>query len=422
MIAWRNLWRNRRRTLLSVGSIAFAVALLAFAMAQQIGSYALMIENATAQLTGQLQIQRLGFLDDPRIERTVPEAGALRARIESVPGVVAAAERVQAFVLVSAGERSVAAQVLGVDPAREGAVSRLPVLLSGGRFLADAGALGDGAAASANTGSDAGRAPVELVVGVALARNLGVALDDELVLLGTDPTGSVAALVGRVVGLLETGQSELDRSLLLAPIAALRSAWGLGTDAHTIVIHTRSPEIVSDVETLLEPLLNDALDILPWQRLLPELEQSIALDQVSNRFFYGLLALLVGFSIVNSFVMVVFERTREFGLLLALGQRPWQIIRLLELEAFWLVVIGVAAGWLIALPLIAWVAAVGLPLGESAGLMLRRFHMPDRVYTALDVRAFMKPAALMLVVTLLAALVPAQRVRHLTPVEALRHV
>lgn len=419
-MAWRNLWRNRRRTWLSAGSIAFAVALLAFAIAQQIGSYALMIDNATALMTGQLQIQRPGFLDEPRIERTLPHGSALRARVESVPGVAAATERVQAFVLVSAGERSVAAQVLGVDPIREGAVSRLPVLLAAGRFLA-APVTGESPAPQ-NADSAPEAAPVELVLGVALARNLGVALNDEVVLLGTDPTGSVAALVGRVIGLLETGQAELDRGLLLAPLPALRAAWGLGEDAHSIVIRTHSAERVESVATALDVVLSDALEILPWQRLLPELEQSIELDQVSNRLFYGLLALLVAFSIVNSFVMVVFERTREFGLLLALGQRPWRIIGLLELEALWLVLLGVAAGWLIALPLIAWVASVGLPLGDSAAQMLRKFHMPDRMYTALDVRAFVQPAALMLAVTLVAALIPAQRVRHLTPVQALRHV
>jgi ABC-type lipoprotein release transport system permease subunit len=422
-MAWRNLWRNRRRTLLSAGSIAFAVALLAFAMAQQIGSYALMIDNATALMTGQLQIQRPGFLDEPRIERTLPDGAALRARVAAVPGVAAATERVQAFVLVAAGERSVAAQVLGVDPVREGAVSRLPVLLAAGRFLAAPTNGHDDRSNVAEAGAPpAEPVPVELVVGVALARNLGVTLEDELVLLGTDPTGSVAALVGRVTGLLETGQAELDRGLLLAPLPALRAAFGLGEDAHSIVVRTETPEAVATVSEALDPLVSDALEILPWQRLLPELEQSIALDQVSNRFFYGLLALLVAFSIVNSFVMVVFERTREFGLLLALGQRPWRIVGLLELEALWLVLLGVAAGWLIALPVIAWVATVGLPLGESAGQMLRKFHMPDRMYTALDVRAFVKPAALMLAVTLIAALIPAQRVRRLTPVAALRHV
>ncbi|MFM8354332.1 MAG: hypothetical protein ACKOBM_05450, partial [Gammaproteobacteria bacterium] len=216
-MAWRNLWRNRRRTLLSAGSIAFAVALLAFAMAQQIGSYALMIDNATALMTGQLQIQRPGFLDEPRIERTLPDGAALRARVAAVPGVAAATERVQAFVLVAAGERSVAAQVLGVDPVREGAVSRLPVLLAAGRFLAAPTNGHDDRSNVAEAGaSPAEPVPVELVVGVALARNLGVTLEDELVLLGTDPTGSVAALVGRVTGLLETGQAELDRGLLLA--------------------------------------------------------------------------------------------------------------------------------------------------------------------------------------------------------------
>jgi ABC-type lipoprotein release transport system permease subunit len=160
--------------------------------------------------------------------------------------------------------------------------------------------------------------------------------------------------------------------------------------------------------------------VLEWPALIPELQQTIDLDRVSNRLFYGLLALLVSFTVVNSFVMVLFERTREFGMLLAIGMRPGGIVGMLLLEGVWLAVLGIALGLALAVPVVAWVAEVGLPLGEAGGEMLRRFHMPDRMYTALDVDAFVPPSLIMLFATILAALLPSLRVRRLRPVEALR--
>lgn len=407
-MTWRNLWRNQRRTGLTAGGIAFAVLLLCFAMSQQAGSYRLMIDNGTSFMTGQLQVQAAGYQEDPRVERLVKNASALRQRIAAVDGVRAVAERVQVFALVSAGERTVAAQIIGVDPDREPAVSKLASFVRQGAFF-------DGFVFT----ESATGASLPLVLGSGVARNLSVGLGDEVVLMGSQPEGGMAALVGVVTGILDTGQAELDRTLLLAPLQVVRQAWALSEGAHALVVRTVDANAVPRVGQAIESLLDADCVVLPWQVLLPELEQSIAFDRVSNRLFYGLLALLVSFSIVNSFVMVVFERTREFGLLLAVGMRPWRLVLMLELEALWLALLGVALGALCALPLVAWIAQVGLPLGESAGVMLRRFHLPDRMYTALDAAAFVEPMALMIAATLVAALLPSLRVRRLTAMEAL---
>jgi len=404
-VAWRNLWRNRRRTALTASGVGFAVALLAFAIAQQIGSYGMMIDNATALLTSHVQVQRRGHLDDPRIERTLPDAAALRRAAESVPGVTAVTERIMAFVLVSAGERSFAGQLMGVDPVGEAAVSTLPKLVKSGRYLAaDAGAGG----------------AVEVYAGAVLARNLGVGIGDEIVILGTDPEGGVAALVTRLVGTFSSGQAELDRSLLQVPIAAVRDAFSLGDEAHAIVVRGHDVGDAAAIAAALRRVVPADSVVLEWPALIPELAQTIDLDRTSGRIFYGLLALLVTFSVVNSFVMLVFERTHEFGMLLAIGMRPWAVIAMLQLEALWLGALGAAGGLLVAVPLIAWVSVVGIPLGEASGDLLRTFHMPDRMYTALDVGGLLEPVALMVVATLLAALVPSLRVRRLRAAEALR--
>jgi ABC-type lipoprotein release transport system permease subunit len=405
-VARRNLGRNWRRTGLTAGGIGFAVALLSFAISSQIGSYGAMIDNATALLSSHVQVQHPGYFEDPRIEYTVRSSRALADRIRQQPGVRAVTERVMAFTLVSAGERSFAGQLVGVDPEREPLVSTIPNSAVAGRFLGSTGSAIDGA--------------VEAYVGAGLARNLGIGLGDEAVLLGMDETGGVAALVTRVVGIFTTGQADMDRALVEAPIAAVRDAFALGDQAHAIVVRGNDVSAAPSLAAELRKLVGENEAVLEWQQLMPELEQAIELDRTSGRFLYGLIGIIVTFSVVNTFIMLVFERTREFGMLLAVGMRPWAIIGMLQLEAVWLALLGIAFGLAVSLPAIAWVAVVGIPFGEESSALMAAFHMPDRFYTAFGFEAIVPPCLAMIAATMFAAIVGSLRVLRVQPAQALR--
>ncbi|NJN51847.1 MAG: ABC transporter permease, partial [Gammaproteobacteria bacterium] len=370
----------------------------------EVGSYAAMIDNATALLSGHLQVQAPGYQEDQHIEDTVTGSAALANSLRQQPGVRAVAERVVAFTLASAGERSFAGQLLGIDVEHERLVSNIPAVIVDGRYLRDTP---DGAV-------------VEAVAGAGLARNLGVRVGDEVILLGTDATGGVAALVTRLVGIFSTGQAELDRFLLEVPIAAVRDAFSIADEAHQIVVRAYDVRALPRVTGQVRAVVPKDVTVLTWQQLMPELQQAIELDRASGQFFYGILAIIVGFSIINTFIMLVFERTREFGMLLAVGMRPWAIIGMLQIEALWLGLLGIAGGLIVAVPCIVWVAQVGIPLGDDAGAMLAAFHMPDRFYTALHVDAIVPPAITMLLATLFASAVGSLRVLHVRPVEAMR--
>ena len=160
--------------------------------------------------------------------------------------------------------------------------------------------------------------------------------------------------------------------------------------------------------------------MLSWQRTLPELAQTTELKRAASALLFGLVALLVTFSVFNSFMMTVFERTREFGMLLAVGMRPAGIIGVLQLEALWIAVLGTGIGVVLGGALITFVGHVGIPLDEAVGSMLRRYHLPDRIYPELDTATFVLVPILMIVATQLAALIPAWRIRALDPAEALR--
>jgi ABC-type lipoprotein release transport system permease subunit len=163
-----------------------------------------------------------------------------------------------------------------------------------------------------------------------------------------------------------------------------------------------------------------AIRARPWRELIPELEQMIELDRASAWFFYLLLALMVTFSIANTFMMTVFERTREFGTLLAIGCRPGFVIVQLQIESLLLCGLGVLGGTLVGLALTGALMVTGIPLGEMGTELLRQYHMPERLYPTPSLEAVLSGPLFMLAATQIAALLPALRLRRLEPVAALR--
>lgn len=398
-VAWRNLWRNRRRTWLAVGGVAFATALVQFSMSMQVGGYAAQIEAATDFFVGHLQIQRRDYVEQARFEQTIDEATPLVRRLEARPDVIAVAPRVEAFALASVDERSFGVQVLGMDAERERRTVGFLKRIAEGRMATE---------------------PDEVVLGTALARNLGAGLGDEVVVLGAGREGGVAALAASVSGILNSGIAELDRSLMLASINAVQEAFGLGDEAHTLVVRSANPLAGAELAQSLNAALPAGAAARQWGAVLPDLRQGIELDRLGSVFMYAIIILVVTFSVVNTFIMTVFERTREFGMLRAIGMRPGAIMGMVQLEAFciWLLGLGVALALMV--PLIAWLSSYGLYLGEEVAQAADGVFLLDRIHPRLSWAVALTAPSIMLVSVQLAALASSLRIRRLQPVAALR--
>ena len=401
-VAWRNLWRSKLRTWMSAGGIAFAVFLVSFFMALQSGTYGGWIEGATGLMVGHLQVQHADYLDDPKLGNALAGAAELVRRVEAAPGVLGAAPRLEAFALASVGERSYGALVMGVDAEREAALFTLPGRIAEGEYLPRA----DSA-----------------FLGRSLATNLGVALGDEVVVLGSSDEGGVAAMVRRVDGVFETGAPELDRSVMQVRLAAMQAAFEVGDAAHRLAVRTVGASQVEELAPGIARELPAGARLATWQELLPELEQSIRIDRVSALVVYWMLMLLVAASVVNAFLMTVFERTREFGMLLAVGMRPNAIVGMLTLEAVCVWALGAAIGLALCVAAVTPLSHVGINMAafdEAMTDMAAKMMMPTSVYPALDANALLQSPLVMLAATLLAAWIPALRVRRMKPVDALR--
>ena len=401
-LAWRNLWRRKRRTWLTVGAMVFSNILLVFMISLQLGMYGMMINNTLRAQTAHLQIQAPDYKDDLRIRQVVPEVRTLAAELRQGLGTKKVAARAAAFALVSSADRSYGLQISGVEPQYETEVSSLPGLIKEGEFLSDPMAQ-------------------EIVIGRTLARNLKVKLGDELTLLGSGRDGSIAAAVVDVVGIFESGMPDLDRSFAEIPLEFFQDTFAMDGAGHAIAILAPSLVQVGAVRSRAEELLAaDAnLVVHNWDALLPGLKQAIQADFASAWFMYAVLIVLVAFSVLNTQLMSVLERTKEFGIVMSLGVTPRRLGRLVLLETALMGAVGMLLGMALGAALILWLNQRGFTypgMEEMAG----KFNLPSRIYPELSAIGLLTGPTIVLGASVVAALYPALRLHWLKPVEAMR--
>lgn len=402
VLAWRNLWRHRRRTWLTVGAMVFCNILLVFLVSLQLGAYQMMIDGSLAAYTGHIQVQKQGYLDDQYIYQSVPEVTGLAAQVRAELGVDTVAARAEAFALASSAERSFGIMLTGVQSAYEPGVSTFPGKLREGRYLADDNAQ-------------------EIVIGAVLAENLKVGVGDELTFLGSGRDGSFAAAVATVVGILDTGLEEVDRSMAQVPLGWFQQVFSMGNHGHSVVVRLPSLERVPAAALALRDQLRnrDELTVLDWDALMPGLRQAIDSDMASAWFQYAILVVLVAFSVLNTQLMSVLERTREFGVMLSLGLRPQRLAHLVGMETLLLAIIGMVLGMLGG-GLLSWYlsyAGFSYPGMEE---MAARFMLPDRMYPEVSLLSMSVGPLAVFGGAMLAALYPALRLFRLQPVAAMK--
>jgi len=403
-MAWRNLWRHKRRTWLTIGAMIFSNLLLVFLISLQFGSYRMMIDNTLKSYTGHMQIQLDGYNDDPKIRNSfdniIPLAQKIRKRLKS--DTVAA--RGVAFAMTSSDLRSYGLQITGVEPEFETKVSTLPGLINKGRYFTDINA-------------------EEIIIGSVLARNLRVVIGDELTLLGSGRDGSFAAGVVIVTGIFESGVSGIDRSMAQVPLGYFQSLFSMGDEGHNIVINAKDLPLVSALQQNISNIIADRKDlvILDWNVLQPGLKQAIQADMASAWFMYAVLIILVAFSVLNTQLVSVLERTREFGTMMALGVKPVRLGSLVITETFIMSSLGLVIGAALGATLAYYLSIVGFSypgMEEMAG----KFNLPDRMYPSLSLLSILLGPGIVFFCSLLASVYPALRLFFLHPVSAMRAV
>lgn len=408
-LAWRNLWRNSKRSWITISAIATAFIFL-ISMSGLIGGLSMqMLGNGTELLTGHAQIHDAGYLPNRNLYDWLGEEpialGPLMVGLENHPDVVAVAPRVYGFALLSTGERSYGAQLIGIRPEFEGRVSRiLDHVKEGG--LSDGGPKG------------------EIVIGKTLASSLGVELGEELAVVSQAADGAVGNDLFRVAGIVDVGISHLNRMLAVAHLQDVQELLALEDwQIHEIVLRTVSPLKAPDVCEKINSsgLLPSDSIAESWSELLPQLKEYLRLAEGMGWFTIALVGVFAAFGTLNTMMMAVFERTREVGNLSAMGVGPRQILSVFLVESFFLGVTGLAVGFLAGGTLLYHLSTQGLNLTRWTGEFTIVNSRVDPVLKAewMWGEMFWAAVGLMLAV-LLATVIPSVRAARMDPVEALR--
>lgn len=402
-LAWRNLWRQPRRTMLSLAVIALAAVVTVFLLALQAGSYAAMKNNTLGVFDGDAQVQQPAYLDDPGIRRTIARPQQLAQAIGRIPGVTAVTVRGATYALLSKGQRSVGIYVVGVQPATEARVSSIGRSLRIGRYLQPG-------------------ATAEIVLGQALARNLDVSVGDRVTLLGTARDGSVAADVLTVRGIFASGVGALDRQLAEMPLARFQTDFAMPGMANVIAISGRDLAQVQAALPAVRKLAQaQGLVVRDWSELEPGLAGAIHLDASTSMLWYVSLVIVVVMLLLNTLLMSVLERTREFGVLLAVGMRDSAIGGMVWLELLLLLALGLGIGILMGGGLVAWYHLHGLALPGAEGVFAQ-WGLPSKMYPQLSAFTLLTGPAAIALATTVAGVFPYLRIRRLRPVAAMRAV
>ncbi len=403
-LAWRNILRNKRRSLLTVLAVTFA-ALLSIAMrGMQVGTYAVNIENVVRMYSGYCQVQREGYHRNPSLQTSFAYDEKLQRVLRAIPRVVAFSPRIMADGLVAHGTTSVGVMILGVDVGNEGKVTTLLQRIREG---------------SAPSG---GEQPT-VVLGQKLAKNIGARIGDEIVLLAQGADGTLGNMKYRVSGLLKSGSPDLDRMTVLMDLRDAGDLLAMNDRVHAVVLALKDlqdlPPVVADLRT---GLAGTRLNVLSWEDLMPEFRQHIQMDNISGILFLAILIVIVAFGILNTVLMSVTERYREFGVTLAMGMSPSRLVFIVVLEGLLMGLAGLVLGNLLALGVNGYIVAHPIVIGGDLASITEEYGFLPAMYSTLRFTVFLNSSLSILAITFVSCLYPAYRVYRLLPVAGMRHV
>lgn len=407
-MAWRNLWRNSRRTALTLASIAFGGFLAVLFTGFQDTSFARVIDRAARMGGGHVTFQDPDYQDAPTASRTVREVDELRAVALADPRVERAVVRISGQAMVATASGSYGAQFVACDPRQEdGHTLELMDRVSGGTFL--------------EPGDERG-----IVIGERLAANLEVGVGGKVVYTMTNRNGEIVSGLGRVRGLLRTGAATIDAALVVLPLATAREMLGYADDEATQVAvfikdARRAPSVAKSIGTGISSAV-----ALTWRETQPELAGFIAMKVGGARLMEGVVLLVVAAGIFNTMFMSVMERTRELGILLAIGYTPGQLRALVFWESFWLALVGLCAGIMATSWPYAHLARTGLDVaamtGTSGGMDAAGIPIDPVLPFGAFPENLVAIAGILFLTTLAAAVYPAWRAAHIEPVSSIKLV
>lgn len=400
IIAWRNLWRNKKRTLITISSVFFALLLVVVMRSFQIGSYENMINSMTRMYAGHLQIYSKGYLDNRTLDNTIVHNSATYEKIASLSEVKDVIPRLESFALVSNNDRTRPVMVLGTDPEREEKLTDYSRHIVEGRFI---------------TADDRG-----VVIGKKLASQLRVSSGDTLVFLGQGHMGISAAGLFEVVGIADIPMPDLNSRIVLMPLKIAQEFYIAEDRLTSYIVLLDNINRTDAIIPILSELLGEGYEIEAWHEILIELVQQIQADNVGGLMTMGLLYVIVGFGIFGTILMMTKERMREFGVMIAVGMKRSKMAIMVIIESTIIGIIGVVAGFMASLPVLTYFHINPITFSGDMAEAMKSMGWEPVLPVSFSPEVFTIHILVIFIITMLVSIYPVMVLQKIKPIEAMK--
>jgi len=400
-LAWRNIWRNKRRTWITMASILFAVLFGSFMEALQEGAWGNMINNVVNYYMGYGQIHQKGYWEEQVIDKAFALSPQQLQDIEAIEEIQGVVPRIESFGLVSTEGITRGALVVGIDPSSEQSLTKLEDRIVAGAYLE--------------------KEDQSVLVAEGLAKILKLGVKDTLVIISQGYHGVNAAGKYLIKGIVKFGSPELNKQMVYLPLPVAQQFYGAEGLLTSIALKIEDQDdIDSGLAAIGEVLDTSAYEIMKWDALLPDLVQAKSLDSAGNYIVYFILYSIIAFGIFGTILMMTKEREYEFGVLIGIGMQRFKLSAIVWLEIILLGMLGALMGILVSTPIVWYFNQNPLRFSGNYADLLEKFGFEPIFPTAFDPMIFVTQALIIFIMTVLLALYPWLKIRRLQPVEAMR--
>ncbi len=408
-LAWRNIWRNKRRAIITMLAVMFAVLLTVFMRGMQLGTYAENIKLSVEVLTGYLQVQVDGYLDNPSLRKTFNYDESIKTILKGNPKIKAFAPRIQADGLIGNSKSSFGAEIFAIDPDVEKSVSKIQTKLKSGKFISN-------------------EKPNDIVIGTKLLQNLGAKIGDELVILSSGYDGSTGNMKFRISGTISMGQPDFDRMAVFMNLKTAKELLSMGDRVSSVALNLYNLKDIDEVKSYVNESLkkiklsnNKHLIALDWGELMPEMKQSIEFDNAGGIVYLAILLIIVAFGILNTLTMSITERFKEFGVMIALGTQQIKLVIIVFFETIFISLIGTLAGMIVGFLANYYVMLNPIKFGGEYAKMYKEIGWEPAMYSTVQPDIFINTAISIFLIVLVVYTIPAFKLRKLEALKGIRY-
>jgi len=397
-LAWRNIFRNKRRSLITISSIVFAVLFAVFMRALQFGAYGHMLHNIVGSYLGYIQIHEKGFWDEKTLDNSFDYSDL--SEIEQLKNVAYVGQRIEGFALASYKDISKPVAILGLQPEAESEHISLNDKIIEGSYLS-----------STNKG---------LLVAKGLKDIMDLAVGDTLVFLGQGYQGSIASGKYPILGIVDLKTPELNKRTVILNLSLAQELFAMPGRITTATIGIPKDMWQKAEKELLSVVDTNALEVMNWQQMIPELYQLITVDRAGGTFVLLILYLIITFGLFGTVLMLTEERSFEFGVLLSLGMARKKLIQVTMMETVLMGIVGILLGLIVAFPIVVYFHYFPINLSGQIQEVVEQFGFEALLPTSLDISIALTHGSILFGIVLFVNTYTIWKINHVNPIKAMR--